>query len=305
VLLGVIGPKSLAQQIKEELAIYLDHELKLTLNPEKTRLLHLKTKKATFLGYEFKASTARLRRRNLRRKGSAHNIVQTVKTNVGNIKLLVPLRSFAKKLKPYMIRGKPTHRPELVNQSVESIIAHYNAVLRGWYNYYQLAENVGRLNYGRYVLRYSLAKTIAHKEKITVHKVFRRYGKPITVTKANGRIVQFHNEPLIQIKKAKIKKAEVDQQPKWIPRRTRSRLLDNCALCGSTERIEMHHLRHIRKRGQSLQGFALYMAMINRKQIPVCSRCHRAIHNGQYDGPSLAGVLEKLPDYASAAEGAS
>jgi hypothetical protein len=56
----------------------------------------------------------------------------------------------------------------------------------------------------------------------------------------------------------------------------------------------MHHVRHIRKRGQQVKGFKLYLAAINRKQIPVCRQCHRDIHNGKYDGPNLATILEKI-----------
>jgi hypothetical protein len=56
----------------------------------------------------------------------------------------------------------------------------------------------------------------------------------------------------------------------------------------------MHHVRHIRKRGQAVQGFSLYLAAINRKQIPVCRECHWDIHRGKYDGASLSAILEQL-----------
>ena len=69
---------------------------------------------------------------------------------------------------------------------------------------------------------------------------------------------------------------------------------DNCAICDNPEQVEMHHVRHIRKRGKNVQGFTLYMAAVNRKQIPVCRKCHREIHNGKYDGASLPSILEQL-----------
>ena len=294
VSVGVIGPKALAEQVKEEIGTFLQDKLKLELNPEKTRLIHLSTEKARFLGYEFKRGTARFRRRNLQRKGSPHNVVQTVRTNVGNVKLLMPLRETVKKLKKYMAKGQPTHVAGLVNQPIDHIITHYNEVIRGWYNYYQLAENVCSLNYARYVLHYSLAKTLAHKERSTLAKVFRKYGKPITFMKPNGRTVQFFNEPLIQVKKAKVKTVDVDAGSLWGPWRTQTRLLEDCAICGSPDRVEMHHVRHIRKRGQAVRGFTLYLAAINRKQLPVCHPCHREIHQGKYDGMSLASMVERV-----------
>ena len=293
VAVGIIGPKTLAEHLQEEIAAFLWEELRLELNREKTQVIHLPTEKARFLGYEFKAASSRLRRRNLRHTGSPHNVVQTIRTNTGNMKLLVPLRDLSKKLTKYMAKGKPAPLSGLVNQPIEHIIDHYNGVMRGWYTYYQLAENVGRLNYARYVLQYSLAKTLARKERLTVAKVFRKYGKHITFTKPNGRVVCFFNTPLIQVKKAKTKE-EVDAVPNWGPRRTQTRLLDSCAICGNPERVEMHHVRHIRKRGEKVRGFSLYLAALNRKQLPVCHGCHRDIHRGKYDGESLASIRERL-----------
>jgi group II intron reverse transcriptase/maturase len=75
VAVGIIGPKVLAEHIKEEIAAFLRDELKLELNREKTHVLHLPTTKARCLGYEVKAASARLRKRNLRRKGSPPNVV--------------------------------------------------------------------------------------------------------------------------------------------------------------------------------------------------------------------------------------
>jgi len=96
--------------------------------------MHLPTTKARFLGYEVQAATARRRPRNLRRKGSPHTVVQTVKTNVGNIKLLVPLRDLTHKLKKDTRHGKPASLGGLVNQPVAHILEHYNGVIRGWYH---------------------------------------------------------------------------------------------------------------------------------------------------------------------------
>ena len=198
-----------------------------------------------------------------------------------------------------MAHGQPTSMAGFTNQPIDYIIEHFNAVMRGWYNYYQLAENVGRLNYARYILQYSLAKTIAHKEHSSVSKVFRKYGKDITFTKPNGRETHFFNQPLKQTTTVQQSCTLTDAYPVWWPRKTQSRLLDNCAICNSPHQIEMHHVRHIRKQNQPIRGFTFYLAAINRKQIPVCKQCHRDIHNGKYDGDNLATVLEKLEAVSS------
>lgn len=294
VIVGIIGPKSLARQIQEELARILREGLNLELNREKTRITHLATEPARFLGYLFKASGPRSRRRNMRRKQSPHNIIQTVKTMRGNIQLLVPLREQTEKLKRFMADGEPTSVAALINQPIDQIIEYYNSLLRGWYNYYQLAENVSALHYARYILQYSLAKTLAHKEGSSVSKIFRKYGKDITYQKPNGRRIHFFNRPLTQVKRAKGTPGQSDVIPRGWPRKTQTRLMDECAICGSPEKVEMHHVRHIRKRGERVQGFTLYMAAINRKQIPVCHKCHREIHSGQYDGASLSEIVKRI-----------
>lgn len=305
VVIGVSGPKQLAEQVKAEVAGFLHERLQLQLNEEKTHIIHLATEKARFLGYDFKSAAARLRRRNLQEKGSPHNVKQTVAMGSRNITLLVPLQEISEKLQKYMANGQPTSMAGFVNQPVDHIIEHFNATVRGWYNYYQLAENVGRLNYARYILQYSLAKTIAHKERSSASKVFRKYGKDITFIKPNGRETHFFNQPLKQVKTAQQARTFTDAHPIWWPRKTQSRVLDNCAICNSPHQIEMHHVRLIRKRNQPIRGFTFYLAAINRKQIPVCKQCHRDIHNGKYDGDNLAAVLEKLEAVSSVLQDSS
>ena len=47
-----------------------------------------------------------------------------------------------------------------------------------------------------------------------------------------------------------------------------------CASCGSSENIEMHHLKHIKTINLKLNKFDAAMARINRKQVPLCKKCH-------------------------------
>jgi len=50
-LLGFTGPKAEAEEIKRRLAQFLQDELKLELNQEKTLITHARTQRARFLGY--------------------------------------------------------------------------------------------------------------------------------------------------------------------------------------------------------------------------------------------------------------
>ncbi len=50
----------------------------------------------------------------------------------------------------------------------------------------------------------------------------------------------------------------------------------------------MHHLKHIAKDRSS--GFNQILKQVKRKQIPVCTECHKSIHDGSYDGMSLSDI---------------
>lgn len=60
-----------------------------------------------------------------------------------------------------------------------------------------------------------------------------------------------------------------------------------CSSCGSMDRVEMHHLRHIRTINVTLNPFDKMLARINRKQVPLCRSCHLDVHAGRYHGKSL------------------
>lgn len=57
-IVGVIGPKHLAESIKEEIRQFLKDRLKLELSQEKTRITHAKTEEATFLGTRLSVGNA-------------------------------------------------------------------------------------------------------------------------------------------------------------------------------------------------------------------------------------------------------
>jgi predicted HNH restriction endonuclease len=67
----------------------------------------------------------------------------------------------------------------------------------------------------------------------------------------------------------------------------------DCASCSSSEGINMHHLKHIKTLNLRLNAFDSQLAAINRKQVPLCSICHRKVHAGKYDGMSLKHLADK------------
>lgn len=68
---------------------------------------------------------------------------------------------------------------------------------------------------------------------------------------------------------------------------TLSALNQPCANCGAKSNVEMHHVKHIKTINPKLSSFDKMMARINRKQVPLCRKCHRLVHSGKYAGVSI------------------
>lgn len=51
-----------------------------------------------------------------------------------------------------------------------------------------------------------------------------------------------------------------------------------CANCGSTYRVEMHHIRMMKDLKPNIRAIEALMAKANRKQIPLCRSCHMDLH---------------------------
>ena len=69
-------------------------------------------------------------------------------------------------------------------------------------------------------------------------------------------------------------------------------LAQKCELCGSTDKIEVHHIRKLsdlEQKGKSERPeWMKQMAARRRKTLVVCLECHHKIHYGHYDGKALS-----------------
>jgi len=285
-LLGLIGTKEEAEQIKEQLKTFLHEELKLELSDEKTLITHARTEAAQFLSYQISASQDDTRQTNKKRSVN------------GEIRLRVPPDLLKKKCQKYQRNNKPIHRKELTNNTEYSIVAQYQSELRGFAEYYQLANDLHRLSSLKWIMEQSLAKTLATKLKVTVKKVYKKYG---TSWMADGKthkglqitVLREGKKPLIAkwggiSLKRKLQAILNDQPPLFWPNRSEleKRLLaDTCELCGSKDRVEVHHIRALKDLEQKGRRekplWAKVMSARKRKTLVVCWSCHRSIHAGQ------------------------
>ena len=292
-LLGFIGPREEAEQIKQHLQAFLRERLKLELSDVKTLVTHARTEAAQFLGYEI----ATFHRDAVRERTYHRRRVLN-----GKVALALPRRVLTEHCRRSMRGTTPIHRPELVNDTVFSIIASYQAAYRGMVEYYRLAYNLHRWNRLKWLMEQSLTKTLASKLKISVSKVYERFratlwteGRPYkglqTTIQRDGKpplVAQWGGIPL----RRRMDVALHDAPPRVWNTRTElvQRLLaDTCELCGSHDAIEVHHIRALkdlqRHDRPSQPAWVRVMATRQRKTLVVCRPCHRSIHQGR-PGPS-------------------
>ena len=294
-LLGFAGPKVEAEEIKRRLAQFLQDELKLELNQEKTLITHARTERARFLGYEI--TTQHTDRFLTRGRRSANGVIG----------LKVPRAVIKAKCARYTSRGKPARRRELTNFDDHAIIASYGAEYRGIVQYYLMAGDVTRLSRLHWVMVTSMLKTLAGKYHSSVSKMARKYKATVetpygprrcfqvSVERGEGKkplVARYGGIPLRRQKNAVLTdRVQALTERELVPQAIRHRelvsrlLADRCEICGSTEAVQVHQVRKladlIRAGQHTLPAWMATMVRRRRKTIIVCRNCHTGIHVGQ------------------------
>ena len=291
-LLGFNGPKSEAEAIKQQLQKFLREELKLDLSEEKTLITNARSEAARFLGYEI---TTHLENR--KRWISANG--RDRRSLNGEIGLRVPRDILEAKCQSYMRKGKAIHRPELEFESDFAIMTTYQLEFRGIANYYRLAYNLHTLNKLRWVMETSLLKTLAHKFKVSVSKVAKKYKAELVVDGKKSKgfqviIPRQDKKPLVAkwggVSLSREIKATLEEQPPKPLWRNRSELVqrllaDYCELCGSSDDVEVHHVRKMKHLheypGRPKPPWVVRMIALKRKTMLLCRTCHEDVDYGR------------------------
>jgi len=290
-LIGVTGSKELAEDIKERIRNFLIQNLALTLSEEKTKVTNAKLEEAEFLGYRIRKGRGQDQKVKTSTNGSGKSFKR--RSTGMEVVLKAPINEVLKRLHQRGFcdgKGLPTHKAGWTTLDVDQIVNLYSSVNRGIQNYYRPTDNFSELWRVQYILKYSLAKTLGLKLKKPVTSIMKQRDVSVTVKRKDKliKIVFYRNTDWTIKRDTFTDEPEVDKVRMNVRLRTRSKLGHPCCICGETEGIEMHHVRHVRKMdGSKSQGFTRVMGIMNRKQVPVCSTCHKKIHRGEYDGLRL------------------
>jgi group II intron reverse transcriptase/maturase len=290
-LLGFVGPKEEAEEIKQRLRTFLQEELKLELSEAKTLITHAKTETARFLNYEIHTL-----------QENAHRDQRDRRSLNGTLGLRVPREVIKNKCRSYKrYSRKVQHRTELINDSDFTIIELYQAEYRGLVEYYRLAYNLHSLTELEGTMEISLTKTLAAKYRMSVPKVYKKYQATFQENKKCYKVLQVLIEregkkPLVArwggISLHWDIKAPIKDHRTFLgPSRSEleKRLLaDTCEYCGTTgdtERIEVHHIRALKDlktyNGREKPAWVKIMAARKRTTLVLCVICHQDVTYGR------------------------
>jgi group II intron reverse transcriptase/maturase len=291
-LIGVIGCRKDCEKIKGDIKAFLSEKLDLTLSDEKTLITHAQ-RPARFLGYD-----VHVRKSNHVKRNKLGHIRRAYNSKVV---LRMPIEAVRKKLFDYealkLIRHngkekwKPKGRIKLLNNDDLEILNAYNAEVRGFANYYSIANNSAALHSFRYIMEYSMYKTFGRKYRANIGRIIKKYrhNKDFAVKYSNQKGEQKMNTFAKVSFSRKMTKmlSNVDGLPNTIIVSAKTSLIDRlkakqCEYCGATNNLEMHHVRKL-KDLKGRQPWEKLMIARRRKTLAVCHSCHQKIHHGKMD----------------------
>ena len=274
-ILGFIGPKAEAEEIKGRLAAFLRETLGLELNRAKTLITHARSQRARFLGYDISVWHCNTKITSGRRAAN------------GKIVLRVPPDVITAQCARYRKHGKPWHRSRLQNLDDYNIVRKYGAEYAGVVNYYLLAQDVWRLTRLRWNALTSMLKTLSAKHGSTVSKTAAKHKAKVETRDGlrtcfearkhrEGKpdlVARFGGITLRQDRRAVIRDPAPAPAPyprKELIKRLRKR---ECELCETGTTVAVHQvtgLKDLGKPGPGQPAWASLMARMRRKTLIVC-----------------------------------
>ena len=296
-MIGVSGDENLALQLKSEVKEFITNELKQTMNHSKTFVTNLRKGKVKFLGYEIFIPDSRPLHKY---KGLKHT-TQTIRRGNRKLRFDLPQDLVVNRLKEKGYVRIINNRTRSISRSGYTcledhvIVSHFRSLYLGIAAYYSGITKRQRIQYIHYLLKMSCAMTLGHKHRKSCAKIFKQYGKTIQVPLPNkGGSVNYPNITSWSLSDKHWKKGKKFGNPfsKYSNRVSRSSLGQSCLVCNSIVKVEMHHVKHIKKQGERYGGFRKEMSLLNRKQVPLCRECYMKVHHGLYDGMSLKDLQQ-------------
>lgn len=290
------GGRKRIEEWKKDIKEELERTLDLKLSEEKTKITDLRKEPGKFLGFNFFYIRGKKYKRD--RYGRIR------KTTGIRISIGMDYERVLDKLEKKHVYDAKNGWGRAVNpwtvKSDYEIVESFNWLARGIVSYYAQGLNRFRpIERVMYIIDHACKKTIGKKHKMSALQAIDKYGDPIIAKRMKEgkeiRIRQFGKEDAKKLYE-KIRSTgagteRVYEMENYINWRTTLKLKSECVVCGSKDKIEMHHIKKVKDTKE--KGFKRIMVILNRKQICVCKECHVKIHKGTYDGIKLEDLYNR------------
>lgn len=291
-LIGIIGSKAEACEVMARVQAFLGERLNLAVSAEKSGV-SAASRGLRFLGFHVCAFTLRSPGVMARREGpNGRSWRVRQRPTEGNIKLWVPrerVYAFCRRKRYGNLdtrQGRP--RPQFLDSSDLEIITAFNSELRGFANYYCLADGVkNSLRLLELVTFRSFVATLASRHRTTMRRakdVLRKgrdYGVS-HVVRGESRVTLLWRMKHLEVRtwfRPEIDAITVGSRLAQSPNDLATRLQGSaCEACGTTTGpFEMHHVRRLKDlRAGPFTPWK--QAARRRKTVVLCRPCHLLAH---------------------------
>ena len=178
-------------------------------------------------------------------------------------------------------------RTYMIDNEAHEIVSQFNTEIRGFYNYYSIANNASALgrSFGC-IMKFSMYKTLAQKLNMSVRKVIETYRKdnlfvvPFVNKGGETKYRVFYNEGYAR--KTDCETAPSDNLPYMFKTPSLSLIerltTKTCELCGKHGEVVMHHVRTL-KELKGKNDWERKMLHMHRKTLVVCAECNAKIQS--------------------------
>ena len=293
-VLFVAGSMEDAKTIRSKVSNKLQ-SLGLTLNLEKTHITSLRKGVCHYLGVDF------FIRKNTKEHSKPVRVVKKNNTSIRQrftprLVLKAPIRKLLIKLKEkgFIKRSSlgeffPKGKSGLTPLTHPQILNYFNRRIREILNYYCCVHNRNELWSIVRFLRYSCALTLAKKFKLkTQAKTFKKFGPELKFKNDAGKLYKIYRPENLKMlpinerfKTGQNLNTDELLTKTWSNSLTLSQFDEPCALCGTMDDIEIHHVRSVKDVRLKTRTYAQWAGGFLRKSIPLCKDHHVKLHSGK------------------------
>nr|YP_010977144.1 hypothetical protein UYH45_mgp21 [Daedalea dickinsii]WNZ34349.1 hypothetical protein [Daedalea dickinsii] len=272
-IVGIRGSYEETKYILNQIDKKLE-EMGLTLSKEKTKITNINKDKVLFLGTSISRSH--------HRRYTMMHVGTTKRLGLG-IRLEAPLNRIRQKLTSagFIKNGVPNPKFIWMHLNKDQILHLYNSVYRGILNYYSFTHNINQVNsLVGMILKGSVTRLLAAKFSLhTRAQVLKKFGMLL----GNQGKVKFYKPKIkVNIMNFKTGKNIEILQGLFAQNKSLANLYNLvCSQCGSDYRVEMHHIKMM-KNLETYKWADRQLAKTNRKQIPLCRKCHMEHHKTRH-----------------------